>query len=218
MSEAAVCTMIPESIQTYQNDHVCRNTQFCDIPAFHPDPMNDECRYDGYARELPYIGCIRKPTAFVMLSATVQSVLVSYVHIFRGHAEMVQHLYDARRDSDRLIADIVHITKCVEASYMIIAGRTERKQYPSDHMYHQLNARFIRQICKHTSVLTWERFEALSSRFSPRIPGHDLQIWLNRTTRNPSDHIGNWGERGLMRTAAWADMALLLRLVVTPCR
>ncbi len=218
MNEAAACTMISESIHVCQNDHVCRNTSFCTLPTPQPLAMNDECRYDGYARELPFIGCIRKPTAFVIFSATEQTILLSYVHIFRGHAEMVQHLYDARRDKDQILAELVHISECVEASYIIVPGRSERKWYPTDHLYYTLSARFIRQICRHASVLTWERFEALSSRFSPRIPGHDLQIWLRRITRNPSDYVGNWGERGLLRTAAWADMALLLRLVVTPCR
>ena len=218
MSEAALCTLISDSIHDYQNDHVCRYTQCCDMPAPMPTAMNDECRYDGYAHRLPYIGCIRKPTAFVMFSATEQTILMTSVHIFRGQAEMVQRLYDARRDADKLLADIVYIAQSVEASYMIVPGRTERRRFHDVHQYHHLSAMFIRQICPHTSVLTWERFESLSSRFSPRIPGHDLQIWLNRISRDDIDHTGNWGERGLMRTAAWADMALLLRLVVTPCR
>ena len=218
MSEAAMCTYYAESDNTCCDLQVSRSTYLCaDIPG-QPHAMNDECRYDAYARQLPFIGLIRKPTALLMFCAADDQVMMSCVHVYGGRAEMVQRCYDAYRDGARMLADIAHIAGCVDASHMVVPGRRERRRYAAGHLCHLLDARIICQNCRHTSVLHLSRFQQLASRFSPRIPGHDVKIWFDRISRSSEWHEDNWGERGLMRTAAWADAELLLRTIVTSYR
>lgn len=218
MSEAAVCTCFSESNPICRNYQMRRCTNWCAAISDQPHAMNDECRYDGYARTLPNIGLIRKPTALLMFCVGEAQVMMSCVHIYAGRAEMVQRCYDAYRDGARMLADLSYIAGCVDACYMAVPGRSERSLYPAGHLCHLLDARIICQNCRHTSVLHQDRFRQLASRFSPRIPGHDVKIWFDRVSRTSDARKENWGDRGLMRTAAWADAVLLLRTIVTQCR
>ena len=178
--------------------------------------MNDECSDDAYMRVLPCAGLVRRPTAFVIYTVSSRAILMTCAFVNHGHTEMVQRLYSAHENGEHLTADLARICDSVDATHIIVPGRRERGRYGDAHLCKMLSARTLRRLHRHISVIHLDMFSQAISAVSPRIPGHDARIWLERITSNHADYAGCWGERGLMRTAAWADIAMFVRFAIQP--
>lgn len=154
--------------------------------------------------------------SFIVFTVIEEAVHATLTQTNEDDLEMHQWIFAPETSLNEVLTELSRELHAGTRCYLFTSGYSTFCRMPSDHLGSCLTSSILKQYFPDAPVIHLECLARLASRFLPRILGSDTRHWLRKLMQSNTMLCHDSTAQDFLTSAARADSAMILRLLVTP--